>query len=314
MFKILISAAVTFLFCAPALKAQVADSTATYNEAPEEIVIKSGSEDKIRTAKPAFKTETDDFESIRKSLQPDKDMLLFEPGEFLSLSRNYPEQLLSSRVIQPWRAGFNDKASIVFYPRRKFLETFGKNYSDKNISETGWTLSVTDEDGTVFHKYSGSGLPPETINWTGENDHREWIRAGRNYAPVYVFVDDTGALKTVVDDILKYTAIVFQKGRSLYINLDSVLVFGSTKSMKTIDKAQGEALLSATCDLIKRRYYNIPARVNVYAQTKELAEAQADQIKNYLKKELMTTENTVTSEGFEESFSQQRIEIVLKNR
>ena len=314
MFKILISAAVMSFCYSQTLSAQVTGSTASYNEAPEEIVIKSGSEDKIRTAKPAFKTETDDFESIKKSLQPDKDMLLFEPGEFLSLSRNYPEQLLSPRVIQPWRAGFNDKAAIVFYPRRKFLETFSKSYGEKNSSDIGWTLSVTDEDGTVFHKYSGSGLPPETISWTGENDHREWVRAGRNYAPVYVFTDETGSIKTVVDDILKYTAIVFQKGRNLYINLDSVMVFGQTKSQKTIDKSQGEALLSATCDLIKRRYYNIPARVSVYAQTKDLADAQADQIKNYLKKELMAAENTVSAEGFEESFSQQRIEIVLKNR
>lgn len=289
-------------------------STTTYNEAPEEIVIKGEAEDTIRTVKPPFKVQTDDFESIRKSLQPDKDLLLFEPGEFLNLSRNYPDSLRLSRVIQPWRAGFNDKAVIVFYPRRKLTEAFGRDYTGKTGRDLGWTLSVTDEDGTVFHKYSGSGLPPETINWSGENDRKEWLRAGHNYAPVYVFVDETGGVKTVVDDIIKFTAIVYQKGRYLYINLDSGAVFGSRKINKTIDAAQGEGLLAATGDLLKRRYYNIPVRVNVYAQTKDLADAQADQVRNFLRKELMTGASSITTEAFDETFPQQRIDIVLKNR
>ena len=298
-----------------ALRAQaLAGGATSYSEVPEEIVIKSESEDKIRTAKPPLKIATDEFESIRKSLQPDKDLFLFESGEFLNLSRNYPEKLFSPRVVQPWRSGFSDKTVIAFYPQRKFLEVFNKTPTEKNAREIQWTLSVTDEEGKIFHKYTGSGLPPETINWTGENDQREWLRAGHNYAPVYVFVDETGAPKTVVGDIIKFTAIVFQKGGNLNISLDSVSIFGPTKTMKTMDKVQGEALLAATCDLIKRRYYHIPVKVNVYAQTKDLAEIQADQIKNFLKKELMTGENVISAEGFEESFSQQRIDIVLLNK
>lgn len=298
-----------------ALRAQaLAEGATSYNEVPEEIVIKSESEDKIRTAKPPLKIVTDDFESIRKSIEPDKDLFLFESGDFLSLSRNYPEKLFSPRVVQPWRAGFSDKTVIAFYPRRKFSEVFTRNFTEKSAKELQWTLSVTDEEGKIFHKYTGSGLPPESINWTGENDQREWLRAGHNYAPVYVFVDETGAPKTIIGDIIKFTAIVFQKGSSLNISLDSVSVFGATKSMKTVDKAQGEALLTATCDLIKRRYYNIPVKVNVYAQTKDLADLQADQIKDFFKKELMTGENIISAEGFDESFSQQRIDIVLLNK
>ena len=84
--------------------------------------------------------------------------------------------------------------------------------------------------------------------------------------------------------------------------------------MKTIEKAQGEALLAATADLIKRRYYNVPVKVEVYAQTSAIGELQAEQIKEFLKKALMTGDNLITPEGFEESFSQQRVDIVLLNK
>jgi hypothetical protein len=294
--------------------AQVVESTAAYNEIPDEIVIKSETEEKLRTDRPPLKMKTDEFETIRKSLDPDRDLFLFESGDFLSLSRNYPEKLFSALIIQPWRVGFSDKTVIAFYPRRKFEEVFNKNFTEKSAGDIQWTLSVTDEEGKIFHKYSGTGLPPEVIDWTGENDQREWLKAGHNYAPVYVFVDNMGVPKTVIGDIIKYTAIVYQKGSRLNISLDSVAVFGPTKSMKTIEKTQGEALLAATADLIKRRYYNVPVKVEVYAQTGALAEAQAEQIKEFLKKALMTGENIITPEGFEESFSQQRIDIVLLNK
>ncbi|MFA6433340.1 MAG: hypothetical protein WCW52_01455 [Elusimicrobiales bacterium] len=299
---------------ARAQEAQVAASTVTYNEVPEEIVVKSEGEDKLRTAKPPLKIATDDFESIRKSLEPDKDLFLFESGEFISLSRNYPDKLFTDGVIQPWRAGFSDKTVIVFYPLKKFEEVFSKNFTEKAAKEIQWTLSVTDEEGKIFHKYSGSGLPPESISWTGENDQKEWLSAGHNYAPVYVFVDEAGTPKTVIGEIIKFTAIVFQKGSNLNISLDSTALFGPTKSMKTIDKTQGEVLLSATCDLIKRRYYNMPVKVTVYAQTKDLAELQADQIKGFLKKELMAGESVISAEGMDDSFPQQRIDIVLLNK
>jgi hypothetical protein len=296
------------------LNAQVEDSTAAYNEMPEEVVVKAAAEDKLRTDRPPLKIRTDDFETIRKSLEPDKGLFLFESGDFMSLSRNYPDKLFSTRMVQPWRSGFSDKTMITFYPGRKFTESFPRAFTKKNASEIQWTLSVTDEEGKIFHKYSGAGLPPETISWTGENEQKEWLKAGHNYAPVYVFVDENGSPKTVLGDIIKFTAIVFQKGGSLHISLDSAAVFGPTKSMRTIDKPLGEDLLSATADLVKRRYYNMPVKAAVFAQTKELAALQADQIRSFLTKALMTDENVITAEGLDESFAQQRVDIVILNK
>lgn len=289
-------------------------STATYNEVPEEVLIKSESSDELRTKKPPLKVKADKFESIAQSLAADKNLFRFESADFVSFSRNHPERLQSARIIKPWRTSFSDKTVITFYPRRKFEELFSRNYNEKNSKDLQWTLSVTDEEGKIFHKYSGAGLPPEALTWSGENDAREWVRAGHSYAPVYVFVDEYGSPKTIIGELVKFTAIVYQKGANLTVSLDSAALFGPNKSARVLDKKEGEALLSATGDLIKRRYYNMPLRVKVYAQTKDLADLQADLVKDFLKGVLMSPENLLAAEGQEDSYAQQRTDIVLLNR
>ena len=300
--------------CAAALAQSLTEGTTTYDAAGQEIVIKSEGDFEMRTRRPPLKMETDDFESVKKSLEPDKDLFLFGAGNLVSRSKNYPEIISSPAVIQPWRTSFNDKAVISFYPAKRYEESSPSGRGEKIAADIQWTLSVTDEEGKIFHKYTGTGQPPEVINWSGENDRREWLKAGHNYAPVYVFVDHYGSPKTVMGELIKFTAIVFQKGTGLNIGLDSVAVFGPNKSLKTVEKPDGEALLSATADLIKRRYYGVPIKVSVYAQTRDLAEEQAVAVKNFLKAELMVGDTIISSEGFDETFAQQRVDITLLNK
>ncbi|MBI5743021.1 MAG: hypothetical protein HY952_00580 [Elusimicrobia bacterium] len=289
-------------------------STSTYNEAPEEVVIKSASSDELRTKKPPLAVKADKFESIERSLEADKNLFKFESADFVSFSRNHPEKLQSARIIRPWRTSFSDKTVITFYPRRKFEEVFSRSYTEKNSKDLQWTLSITDEEGKIFHKYSGTGLPPEALSWSGENDAREWVRAGHSYAPVYVFVDEYGSPRTIIGELVKFTAIVYQKGGNLTISLDSAELFGPNKSARALEKLTGEPLLAATADLVKRRYYNMPLRVKVYAQTKDLADLQADLVNDYLKAALMSPDNLFAAEGQEDSYAQQRTDIVLLNK
>lgn len=298
-----------------ALRAQVlAEGTTSYDAIGQEIIIKSGMGFEMRTRRPPLKIKTDDFESVKESLEPDKDLFLFEAGGFAGYCRNYPETISSSRVIAPLRTGFSDKTVITFYPRKIFEESLLRAYTAKTAKETQWTLSITDEEGRIFHKYYGTGLPPVEINWSGENDQREWLKAGHSYAPVYAFVDEHGSPKTVIGELIKFTAIVFQKDASLNISLDSVVVFGPDKSLKNIEKPGGESLLAAVADLVKRRYYGLPVKVSVYAQTKDLAQLQAELVKIFLKTELMAGENIISCEGLEDTFARQRLDITLLNK
>ena len=302
-----------FFTGSPALNAQqLAGPSTAYNEAPEEVVIKGESDERMKTARPPLTLKADNLETLRSSLAASKDLFLFESGDFSGQARSYPDKLFSAEMVQPWRAGFNDKTVIAFYPLKKFEAAFGKENAEKAAKGAKWSLSITDEEGKLFHKYSGTGLPPENINWTGKNDRDEWLSAGRSYAPVYVFTDGKGLSKTVMDEVLKFTALVYQKAGSLIISLDSVSLFGPDKAARAIGKPQGADLLSATADLIKRRFYALPIKVSVYARTGDLAAAQAGLIRNFLKSELMMAgENMISAEGLEDSFTRQRVDIVL---
>ena len=298
-----------------ALHAQGLSAPVTsYSEVPQEVIIKSDASEDVRTKKPPLKVNEDDFESIKSSFEADKDLFLFESGDFVSFSRNYPDKLYSGRVIKPWLTSFSDRTVITFYPLRKFDEVFGGSYAGRNTGRFQWSLLITDEEGKKFYKYSGSGLPPETISWSGENDQHEWVHAGHSYSPLYVFSDDHGASRTVIGELVRFTAIVYQKGNSLVISLDSAQFFGPNKSAKAVEKDTGAPLLDAATDLIKRRYYNMPLKVNVYAQTKDLAAVQAARVREYLNTSLMSPENLLSSEGFNDTFAQQRTDIVLLNK
>ncbi len=301
--------------CPMALRAQDVTAPATsYSEVPQEIVIKSEAGDELLTRKPPVKVNIDQFDSISKSLEADKSLFLFNAGDFVGFSRNYPEKLFSERVIRHWITSFRDHTVINFYPRSKFDEAYSGAYNEKNSKRLQWTLSITDEDGNIFHKYSGTGLPPEILTWSGENNQHEWVRAGHTYAPVYVFVDEAGSPKTLMGELVKFTVIGYQKGSSFTIGMDSAALFGPNKKGRVLDKEKGEPLLASIADLIKRRYYNMPLRINVYAQTVDLAGQQADLIKNYLKAELMCSENLFSCEGYADTYAQQRADIVLLNK
>jgi hypothetical protein len=89
------------LFAGGASAQSLPDAATSYAEVPQEVVIKSESAEELRTKKPPLKVKYDKFESIKKSLEADKGLFLFESGDFVSFSRNHPEKLFSNRVIKP---------------------------------------------------------------------------------------------------------------------------------------------------------------------------------------------------------------------
>ncbi len=299
----------------PAKQAQAGDMKSYDGGVPEEVVVKGGdSSSRISTGKPAIKIELDPFESIKTSLEPDTRFFLSESPLSMRLSRNTPEFLQNKRVIEPWRMSFSDNAGITFYPEKRLNEIFRRGLSEKEIKEIQWTLSITDEEGKTFERYSGKGQPPERVEWSGQNRRKEWIKAGHAYSAVYVFTDGSGAPHTGINNPIQFTGIVHQENSGLYISLDSRVLFGNSKSETEIQEPLGGNLVKSAADLIKRRYFNIPVKIHSYAQTMSLAEQQANLVADKLSSHLMLSNNMITPEGHESSFSEQRLDVVLLNR
>ena len=282
---------------------------------PAEVVIKAeGAGSKLNDAKPPLKIEVDQFETIRPSLKPDENLLLAVSPLTVSWRRTHPESLMNERVIQPWRTTFSQRSGIGFKIKEQLEALLGGKLDQKEARKWGWSLTIADEEGRVFHNYSGSGDPPEEMLWTGQNEQSEWVRAGRSYSAVYTFTSPDGSPRTTVGKPLLFKGIVHQEDTGLHLSLDSSALFGTSKNASELQKPVGPDLLRSAADLIKRKFSGIPIAVRVFANTKELGDAQARSIQDFLLRDLMVAARHVGVDASRAPFSDQRVEIVLLNR
>ncbi len=281
---------------------------------PAEVVIKAEGGTKLSDQKPPLKIEIDPFETIRPSLKPDENLLLAVSPLTVSWRRTHPESLMNERVIQPWRTTFSQRAGISFRIKDQLETLLGGKLEPKEAKKWGWSLTIADEEGRVFHNYSGSGDPPEEMLWSGQNEQNEWVRAGRSYSAVYTFTSPDGSPRTTVGKPLLFKGIVHQEDTGLHISLDSSALFGTGKSASELQGPIGPDVLRSAADLVKRKFSGIPISVRVFANTKELGEAQAKTVQEYLLRELMVANRHIGVDATRAPFSDQRVEIVLLNR
>lgn len=280
---------------------------------PTEVVIRGTGGRKLKVNKPQLSIEVDPFESIRKSLQPDQVLLLAESPLAVVWRRTHPEFLRNGRVIKPWLTTFSERPGIVFTPLAQLVHVLQRKLTTKEARGYQWSLTVADEEGKVFQHYEGSGNPPAELTWSGQNEVGEWIQAGSAYSPVYMFTDPSGMPFTRVGKPLRFKGIVHQERTGLHVSLDSAVLFGRTKMEHRLS-AKGRELVRSAADLVKRRYPGVPIRLEVYANTKSLAEQQAQAVEHLLIQELMILPQDVSIDSMRASYTGQRTEIILLNR
>jgi hypothetical protein len=281
---------------------------------PTEVVIKADG-NKLSDTKPPLKIDVDAFETIRPELKPDQNLLLAVSPLTVSWRRTHPEFLMNDRVVQPWRSTFSQRPGIAFKIREQLENLLGGGKGDpKELKKWGWSLTIADEEGRVFHHYEGSGDPPEEIIWSGQNDQNEWVRAGRSYSAVYTFTSPDGSPRTRVGNPLLFKGIVHQEDTGLHISMDSSVLFGTNKNGQELQEGAGTDLLRSAADLVKRRFPAIPIAVRVFSNTKELGDAQAAAVQRFLLRDLMVPARNISTDATRAPFSDQRVEVVLLNR
>jgi hypothetical protein len=283
---------------------------------PTEIVIKAdgAAGGKLSNSKPPLRIDVDPFETVRPSLKPDENLLLAVSPLTVSWRRTHPEFLMNERAIQPWRTTFSQRPGIAFRVLDQLETALQRKLEPKEGRKWGWSLTVADEEGRVFHNWSGSGDPPEELLWTGQNDQGEWVRAGKSYSAVYTFTSPDGSPRTSVGKPLLFKGIVHQEDTGMHVSLDSAVLFGTGKNFAQLDGAAAKDLLRSAADLIKRRFSGIPVAVRVFANTKELGESQGKAVQEFLLRELMVSSRNVSVDAARAPFSDQRVEVVLLNR
>lgn len=254
----------------------------------------------------------DPFETIRDSLAPDP--RLMEQGFYqVERLRNNPDFLRNPRVVRPWLATIGGLEPMLFGPRNELAQSLHYRPSEGEFKKSNWSLTITDDEGKVFEHRRGDGLPPEEIAWSGQNQQGEWVGAGVAYSPVYEFSSPDEMPLRRVGKPVKLGGVVHQERTGLHITLDSSVLFGKSKKSRNI-RRRGDELLREAADLIKRRYYGMPIRVEVYGGSRYLADEQARLVESSLQAELKMLPNDILSGSVAAPFAMQRVEIVLQNR
>ncbi|MBI4371816.1 MAG: hypothetical protein HY552_05920 [Elusimicrobia bacterium] len=281
---------------------------------PAEVVIKGEGVSQLGGVKPPLQIAVDEFETIRDDLRPDPALLLSASPLAAAWRSTHPEFLMNERVIQPWRLPFSQRAGVSLRVREQLEGLLGTRLDDAAARPWGWSLTLADEEGRVFHHAEGAKNPPVEIVWSGRSDAGEWVRAGRSYSAVYAFTGPDGAPRTSVGKPLLWKGVVHQEDTGLYLSLDSSALFGTDRAASDVQAPVGTDLLRSAADLVKRRYAGIPISVRAFADTKELGAAQAAGIRDFLLREFMIAPRNVAIDSARAPFSDQRVEIVLLNR
>lgn len=279
-----------------------------------EVVIKAKESAKVSTPRPELRLDANPLETIEESLETEESLLLVSPPSSLTWKKAYPDTLHNRRVVQPARSTLSRQPRIAFKLRPELERILSRVLSDKEAERFRWNLSIVDEEGRVFHRYEGSGRIPGEILWNGQNGQGEWIRAGYTYSAIYTFTDLLGTVYTGVGKPLKFSGIVYQDDKGLHLSLDAEVLFGARKSESEIQKPNGESLIRAAADLVKRYYYGVPMQVRVLAASRDLARTQAAAVQKYFLSELMLNAQMVSVEPEAAGYTNQRVEVLLLNQ
>lgn len=279
-----------------------------------EVVIKAKESAKVSTPKPELRLDLDPLETIQESLKTEESLLLVSPPSSLTWKKATPETLYNKRVVQPARSTLSRQPRIAFKLGSELERILKRPLGNKEGKRYRWNLSIVDEEGRVFQRYEGAGELPKEILWNGQNDSGEWIRAGYTYSAIYTFTDLLGTTHTGVGKPLKFSGIVYQDDKGLHLSLDTGVLFGAQKSEQEIQKPNGESLIRAAADLVKRYYYGVPMQVRVFAGSRDLAQTQGAAVQRYFLSELMLNPQMVSLESEAAGYTNQRVEVLLLNQ
>ncbi|HAT73361.1 MAG TPA: hypothetical protein DCS63_11160 [Elusimicrobia bacterium] len=199
----------------------------------------------------------------------------------ITLPLYLPSSLASDIVLSPWRGRLIEgqvlSLSIKSPPRVKVAQ---------------WRLVVTDDRGKVFRTIKGNESIPDTIIWDGLSDSGGGIKVGHPYAYSLSVLDDVDVPTYLFGKSVTVNGFVRRRhGQlALYINTESLFMKGPAFS------PQGQAYIREAQDLL-RKAVDWKITATVYGDDQDLAQREADIIKEFLEESLHLPKGTIAAKG-----------------
>src|SRR5208282_4268315 len=109
---------------------------------PDEVVVK-GEEvgRKVGATKPPLSIKIDPYESIRPSLDPDRNLFLAQSRSTVGWRAPHPQFLLSPHVVEAWRSVFTGRTGVTFNLLHQLQEVMPNPISDRDARNYAWNLT-----------------------------------------------------------------------------------------------------------------------------------------------------------------------------
>ncbi len=85
----------------------------------------------------------------------------------------------------------------------------------------GWSLDISDRYGNPFNRFSGTGMPAETIRWDGRSATGELVIAAEDYPYIFTIADTLGNTR-VLKGLIPVDILVIRDGDRLKIKISNI--------------------------------------------------------------------------------------------
>jgi len=282
-----------------------------------EVIIEGKEILELKSTKPNFEIPIEQNREILKTFETEKEILIKKPtGWEKQPHESLPEVVKSTQVVIPSTQHIRDEEVGIFYPLKDLQAAFKEKDNKKAKKLARWELIVADESGETFRKYSGQGLPPETIAFNGRDENDKILKVGYPYSTILRYYDVTGSFHTLIGNPFTVSGFAHQELEGFFISLDFKVLYQSQPTVLGDNEFSdfGKELLQESADWIKKEFFTFPVTVVIYCKDETIAERSAKDIAKELSDMLVRLEKDIAFQGKISEESLERVEIIVNNR
>ncbi len=212
----------------------------------------------------------------------DEEALGVSPVSGLQPHLNNLEKLASDQPPHYWLPGMTSPPVASFYPQ-----------DPEGHDVKSWKLTITDFRGSPFRDIEGKGNPPKRLEWDGENNRGEMLKVGYPYSYVFTITDKGTNTYNYAGVGFRIPALDYREEGNRILEIGGTELFASDASSVS---AGGSRWLTRAADEVRRHPYS-PVRVEVEAETLDLAEKRADAVAIFLAAAMILPREQVETEA-----------------
>ena len=199
--------------------------------------------------------------------------------KFLSIEKGVPsdedyaayDKLASDQVENP---------SLPFISEPPLLTYHAK---ELGFSVKKWELDVTDDNGDLVVKLSGTGNPVRDILWDGRDYRKEMVHVGTLYGYKFICIDSQGSPHTSIGETFQLVSLKYVEGKTTLVELSNKSLYGTGQTvLPTAEQILGRAL-----DVL-REYSRYPFTIEIDSDPSEerLADGRLQSLRDFLLKNM----------------------------